>query len=153
MKGVGVTDHKQTFTHIGIHDGSDDDIVIQAGAPVVSSKASDEVCDPASAVADYDAPDLSGDEDAYDEEASDVEEASDDEVLYEDEDLSYESSYSEVPESEQASSASSKKKDTYHETTLEDLEDISMSSTQKVVIGVVLTIIVVAVVYFAFFMK
>ena len=162
-----MTDQKQTFTHISVNDGSDDDIVIQAGAPAVASKAARRVnvsADHADIEDGEEAADVSLGEDVSDEveedasydemydedvwsEADEAEEV-DDSDDFEDATYVYEDEPHEVE-----SAPSQAKKDTYHETTLEDLEDISMSSMQKVVLGVVLAIIAVAVVYFVFFMK
>ena len=165
-----MTDQKQTFTHISVNDGSDDDIVIQAGAPAVASKVARRVsvsADHADIEDGEEAADVSLGEDvsgeveedvSYDEtydedawsEANEADEAEevDDSDDFEDATYVYEDEPHEVE-----SAPSQAKKDTYHETTLEDLEDISMSSMQKVVLGVVLAIIAVAVVYFVFFMK
>lgn len=164
MKGVGVTDPKQTFTHISVNDGADDDIVIQAGAPKKASKAAQTLAE------EHLAKDASlEDSVAYLDEVAQVavsnedDEALDEEEAFEDDDFEYDEDEAvidaqgaddeaAVPDG-QVAETTRKKADTYHETTLEDLQDTSMSSTQKVVIGVVLVILVVAIIYFAFFMK
>lgn len=155
-----MTDPKQAFTHISVNDGSDDDIVIQAGA----SRAADGHASAGSSQEAMAEDSLSEDtfvEDGldYSEESEVTTESEDDEVVYSDDEYDFEDDddfdvEDDVEQEEVATSAvSSSRDDGYRQTTLEDLQSTPMSTTQKVVIGVVLAVLAVAVVYFTFFMK
>lgn len=149
-----MTENKQAFTHISVNDGSDDDVIIQAGAPAssVSRVATHKPVEAFDETEERVFVDEDGDvlEDAVDDYGEDGDVADEDDETFE---VVDDNQATEASVDQHSSGASSRKKDTYHETTLEDLQDTSMSGTQKVVIGVVLGILVVAIIYFTFFLK
>lgn len=120
---------KKGFTHIVVNDG-DDDIVIQAG----SSKASSSDTSPR-------VPERSADERSIGADSP-------------------KASSADVPRSEKAKAAANAsgkparraKDEGYRETTLEDLSDSTMSTTQKIIIALCLVGVVAAVVYCVGFM-
>lgn len=127
------------FTHISVTSDEDEDVVIQAGAPSaapatsgVSSPAVKQVTEPQAAVTP----------EARATPVTEMPVAS-----------KPASAAAPQPAPKPASAAASKtakKKDGYHETTLEDIESVKMSGTQKAVIAVAVLAIIAFVVYYVF---
>ncbi len=119
---------KQTFSHITVNAGDEDDFVIEAGIPSRDAGAAEVVA--AEGEGGAAAHDRAGER--FDEPQDDAEDAG-------------------TP-IEAASAGAAQPRDGYHETTLEDLQSASMSVTQKAVIAVAALVLVAAIGYYFVFM-
>ncbi len=119
---------KQTFSHITVNAGDEDDFVIVAGIPSRDAGAAEAVA--AEGEGGAAAHDRAGER--FDERQDDAEDAG-------------------TPV-EAVSAGAAQPRDGYHETTLEDLQSASMSVTQKAVIAVAALVLVAAIGYYFVFM-
>lgn len=141
---------KKSFKHISVNDSSDDEVVIQAGAVHTPVHETAEEADTLPQQNAIDEADSSLFGDAFDAQTGLYPVTVDDDPEEEVEEAS-----DETPATDSTGSASgdgaaaaSARKDTYRETTLEDVESSKMGNMQKVVLAVAVLAIIAAIVWY-----
>lgn len=116
------------FKHIAVTAAEEDDFVIRAGVPDQPEASLEPELEERGTVEPVDSPEV------------EVDEEPEPEVEFE-------------PESAPTRKPAAKKKDAYHETTLEDLNSTQMPLAQKIVIAAAIVCIIGAVIYYFAFLR